>query len=279
MRVSEAIREAAQELAETSETARLDAELLMAHALCLTRSEMLLRATHMPQPDGFCGLIERRKKHEPVAYIIGQQEFFGRQFKVTPDVLIPRPDSETVIEAALDAIGGSASARVLDLGTGSGCLLLTILAERGAYTGVGLDRSKAALEVAKQNAQRLGLEGRARFELLDWHELASGQSLVEGLAGFDLVIANPPYVEDGAELRPDVRDFEPSEALFAGSDGLDDYRAIIPMLRGLLRSEGSAVIELGATQADAVGEIAAREGFAIRVRNDLANRPRALVLS
>ena len=273
MTVAEALREAARRLEAVSDTARLDAELLMAAALKATRSEVLLRYTGNREPDGFAALVERRLTHEPVAYILGRQEFYGRDFLVTRDVLIPRADSETTLEAALKA--RPSARRVVDLGVGSGALLLSYLAENPASEGTGIDRSPEALAVAADNAERFGLAARCDLRMADWRQPA----WAEGLGTFDLVLANPPYVEDDAELDPSVRDHEPAGALFAGPEGLDDYRILLPQLPFLLAPQGTAVIEIGASQAEAVGALAEAAGFAAVLHNDLAGRPRALELS
>lgn len=270
--VGEAVRDGAERLARVSDTARLDAELLMACALGCTRAELLLRHLRAPAPAGFAGLVARRLAREPVAYIVGEQEFYGRVFRVSPAVLIPRADSETTLVAALEAQPGAR--RVLDCGTGSGALLLTVLAERAGATGVGIDASTDVLEVARDNARRLGLADRAELRLADWTQ----PDWREGLGGFDLVIANPPYVESNAELAPEVREHEPAAALFAGSDGLDAYRALVPQLPALLEPGGIAVLEMGHRQADAVSALAARGGMKTELRRDLAGRPRALIL-
>jgi release factor glutamine methyltransferase len=270
--VAEALREAAARLAATSDTARLDVELLMAHALGVSRSDLLLGHMQDAVPGSFAGLAERRAAHEPVAYILGRKEFYGRDFLVAPGVLIPRMDSETTVMAALDAV--PAPARVLDCGVGSGALLLTVLAERRQAEGVGVDRSTQALMIASANATQLGLERRARLERRDWSE----PGWTDGLGRFDLVLANPPYVEDDAPIAPDVRQWEPEGALFAGPEGLDDYRVLIPQLPGLLAPDGAAVLEIGAAQDRQVAEIAAACGFAGELHRDLAGRPRALVL-
>ena len=269
MTVADALREAARQLAARSDTARLDAELLMAHALGVSRSDVLLRHMQEPEPASFAALVERRAGHEPVAYIVGRKEFYGREFVVGPGVLIPRMDSETTVAAALEAC--PAPRRVLDCGVGSGALLLTVLAEAGGG-GVGIDRSPEALAIAARNAR-----SHTRGVMLlrrDWHE----PGWTRGLGRFDLILANPPYVEDDAPMAPDVRHWEPEGALFAGPEGLDDYRVLIPQLPELLTESGVTVLEIGATQAEQVTEIAAQSGFACELHRDLADRPRALVL-
>lgn len=270
--VAEALREAARRLEPVSDTARLDAELLMAETLGVSRSEMFLRHLEGPAPDAFDGLVARRLAYEPVAQIVGHKEFYGREFRVSRDVLTPRADSETIVAAALEA--APSAKRLLDCGTGSGALLLSLLAELPAARGVGIDRSAAALMVAKDNAARLGLVDRVEFSAADWHD----PQWRGGLGTFDLVIANPPYVEAGADLDPSVRDYEPAGALFAGRDGLDDYRALLPQLPFLLEPEGVAVLEIGASQAESVSQIAQNAGFRCELRRDLGGRARALVL-
>lgn len=273
MTVGEAIRAAAERLAPGSDTARLDAELLMAHLFGVSRSELLLRHMRDPAPPGFAALIERRAVHEPVAYITGEAEFYGLPLTVTPATLIPRGDSETLIEAALQHAG--ARGRALDLGTGAGALLLAVLANRPGWAGVGIDASPEALAVAEGNAEALGLAGRSAWHVRSWR--APGWA--DDLGTFDLVLCNPPYVEDTADLDPQVRDHEPHSALFAGPEGLDDYRVLIPQLRALMNEAALAVLEIGANQAEAVGALADASGFATALRRDLAGRARALLLS
>ena len=272
MKVSDALRDATALLSTTSDTARLDAELLMAHALGVTRSELLLRHMADAPPPGFPALVARRAEHEPVAYILGRKEFFSREFAVTHDVLIPRMDSETTVAAALEAM--PSPHRVLDCGVGSGALLLTVLAERPEATGVGIDRSDEALAVAARNAERLGLRARVRLLRRDWDE----ERWADDLGSFDLILANPPYVEDDAPIAAAVRRWEPAGALFAGSDGLDAYRSLVPQLPALLEPGGAAVLEIGATQAEAVSAIAVAAGSSSELHRDLGGRPRALVL-
>lgn len=269
-----AIRDAAIRLAEVSDTPRLDAELLMAHALAVPRSELLLRRMRDEAPDGFAALVDRRLAHEPIAYILGKQEFFGLEFRVSPAVLIPRADSETLVEAALAARPGAR--RVLDCGTGSGALLLAVLSMLPGASGVGVDRSEEALAVASANVRRLRMGERARMALADWDR----PGWADGLEGpFDLVLANPPYVEDAADLSPSVRGHEPAGALFAGADGLDAYRVLVPQLGGLLAPGGAALVEIGATQAQAVADLAGAAGLTARLHRDLAGRPRVLEMA
>jgi len=271
--VAEAIRKATDQLKATSDTARLDAELLMALALGVGRSEMLLRHMTDEAPSSFEVFIVRRARHEPIAHITGTQEFYGRPFAVTRDTLIPRGDTETLIDAALELAPGAE--RVLDLGTGSGAILVSALLELENATGVATDRSEAALEVARRNATDLGVgEGRARFELRDWTK----PEWSKGLGAFDLVLANPPYVEDGASLAPNVSGYEPIGALFAGPEGLDDYRILVPQLRSLMDERALAILEIGASQGEYVAQIARDHGFDVELRKDLAGRPRCLVL-
>ena len=273
MTIAEAIRLAAGRLSETSDTSRLDAELLMAHALGTSRSDLLLKHMSDLVPSRFATLVERRLANEPVAYIIGHQEFFGLDILVSPDVLIPRGDSETIVEAALKRAGDTG--RVIDLGTGSGCLLLAFLAGKPGWIGVGIDASEAATMVAQTNAQALNLAERTEMKAGDW----STPGWSDHLGRFDLVLSNPPYVETGADLAPSVREFEPPSALFAGADGLEEYRQLIPQLPGLLSPEGIAIFEIGYAQAGAVSQIATTHGFSCEIQLDLAGRARAAILT
>lgn len=274
MTIAQALRDAAALLDDVSDTARLDAELLMAHALGVSRSDLLLRHMRDKVPPGFTALLERRRGHEPVAYILGRQEFFGLDFAVSPAVLIPRADSEVLVEAALAV--GPAAKTVLDCGTGSGALLAAVLVNLPAAQGVGIDRSAEALAVATANAAALGLSDRARMVLADWDQpgWAEGHD-----APFDLILANPPYVEDAADLALSVRAHEPQGALFAGIEGLDAYRRLLPQLPGLLSPGGAALVEIGHAQARQVTAIAAAAGFAAVLHRDLGGRARVLELS
>lgn len=268
--VAERLRTAALALGPASSTARLDAELLMAAALGVSRSDLLLRHMRDPAPPAFEPLFARRAAHEPVAYILGEAEFYGLSLRVTPEVLIPRGDSETLVEAARAALAARPPARILDCGVGSGALLLAALSLWPAAEAVGIDRSPGALKVAAGNGAALGRD--VRWLARDWDE----PGWAADLGRFDLVLANPPYVEDDAPLERVVRDYEPAGALFAGVEGLDAYRVLVPQLPGLLADEGIAVLEIGSRQAEAVRAIAQVVGFETTLHHDLAGRPRAL---
>lgn len=265
-----ALRRAADLLAGVSDTPRLDAELLLAHAMGTSREAMLLGADQAVPPS-FDALVQRRLAREPVAYIIGTRSFWTLDLAVTPAVLIPRPDSETLIEAAIDHFQGRAPANILDLGTGSGALLLASLDQWPGAWGVGVDRSADALAVARGNAGRLGMADRALFVRGDWADALD--------ARFDLILCNPPYVEAGAILAADVVGFEPHVALFAGAEGLDDYRTIIPQLSRLIAPAGVAVLEIGSDQAVCVGALIRAHDLAVTCRQDLAGRDRCLVVT
>jgi len=269
MKLREALADAARRLTATSETPRLDAELLMAHALGVSREELLLRHLNNPAPPNFEELLARREQGEPVAYITGLRAFWTIELEVGPGVLIPRPDSETLIEAALEHFGEPGPATILDLGTGSGALLLAALQQWPSARGVGLDTSIEAIRIARANVRRLGLRARARITSGGWL----------GLGGpHDLILCNPPYIPAGEKLPREVADYEPAEALFAGDDGLDDYRMIAPVLRPQLASGGIACIEIGAGQEHAVRKYFEAEGFSVSGRKDLAGHVRCLAV-
>jgi release factor glutamine methyltransferase len=274
--VGPAIAEARARLAAAGiEAAGLDARLLAAHVfdcgvgVLIGRPE---RPIDEAESTRFEAAVRRRLDHEPLAYILGDREFWSLSLRVTRDTLIPRPETETVVEAALAWHGQRGGpVRIVDLGTGSGCLLLALLAELPEAWGVGVDRSEPALAVAQDNAERLGVADRASFVCADWATALAG--------GFDLVVCNPPYIADGewAELAPDVREFEPSLALRAGADGLAAYRAILPDLPRLVAANGAAFLELGGANAHEVSGLAATAGMqAAGITRDLAGRPRCL---
>lgn len=269
------MRNAAAKLAVVSETPRLDAELLMAHALGLSRSDMLLRQSDLVVPKDFAGLLARRMSDEPVAYITGIQDFWDLSLNVTADVLIPRGDSETLIDAAVEAFAKAGPERILDLGTGSGALLLAALSAFPGAVGTGVDASVSALAVAQGNAGALGFEHRSTWLHLDWRDAG----WTRGLAGpFNLILCNPPYIETGAPLSPMVAEYEPRSALFSGPEGLDDYRILLPQIPALLAPNGTAIFEIGHEQADAVSDLAANAGLSCELRRDLAKKPRALLM-
>lgn len=270
------LREATAALEGISPTPRLDAELLLAHALLMDRSAMLLRQHDINAPDSYAGLLARRMADEPVAYITGVQAFWDLELCVTPDVLIPRSDSETLLEAAVDWFGeDNAPLHIADLGTGSGALLLAALSIFPDAVGIGLDASADALKVASDNARRLRFADRAQFERRDWTKA----DWTKGLGQFDLILCNPPYIEDAATLAPMVSDHEPHSALFAGADGLNDYRILIPSLRHLLHAGGVAFFEIGYNQADSVRALGAEAGYLTELRHDLAGNPRVMRFS
>jgi release factor glutamine methyltransferase len=241
-------------LATVSDTPDLDARILWDHA--------------QGDPATFTALIARRLAHEPVAYITGTKSFWTIDLDVSPAVLIPRPDSETLIEAALAHFGAAGPRRVLDLGTGSGALLLAALDQWPDATGVGIDASPAALEIARANAARIA-PGRAAMIEGDWS--GTGEA-------FDLVLCNPPYIAADETLMADVADWEPASALFAGTDGLDDYRLIAPVLARQIAPGGVACIEIGHRQRDAVTALIEQEGLSVTCRPDLAGRDRCLIV-
>ena len=275
MTITDTLRTAAHDLAGVSDTPRLDAELLMAECLGIDRSTLLLNRMRDDVPSGFAALVARRLAHEPVAYIIGRQDFWTLTLKVTPAVLIPRADSETLIEAAIDALAERPPAKILDLGTGSGALLLAAMSEWPKAQGVGIDASAAALAIAQSNASALGFADRTQMLPGDWRHPGWQQPLP---CLFDLIVCNPPYVESTALLAPQVMEHEPHSALFAGEDGLDDYRILIPALPSLLAPQGIAILEIGAGQREDVAALATASGFAVDCRQDLAGHDRALIL-
>lgn len=252
-----------------SDTPRLDAELLMAHALGVSRDALLLRHLDDPAPAAFAALFARRLAHEPVAYITGSRAFWTIDLVVGPGALVPRADSETLLDAAVAHFVNRPPATILDLGTGPGTLLLAALDQWPEASGLGVDRSAAALAMARANADRLGLAPRARFAEGDW---AAGID-----ARFDLILANPPYIGTDEPLPPEVRDHEPAGALYAGADGLDAYRAIVPDLPRLLAPGGVVILEIGHTQAEWVGALVEATGLSWSLRHDLGGRPRAIV--
>lgn len=260
------------------DSADADARLLIAYALGIDRAELMAngeRPLSEDQTQAIDALGERRLKREPVARIFGHKEFWSLKLVLSPAVLLPRPETETVVEAALDVLVRGAlrmeKLRILDIGTGSGALLLALLSELPHAAGIGTDISASALGVARANAGRNGLGLRCTFVACD---------IAAGLTGpFDLIVSNPPYVARGeiASLAPEVRDYDPAVALDGGTDGLDGYRAIAAEARRLLAPGGRLMVELGAGQEPAVRALFSNAGLTVgAAHKDLAGIPRAL---
>jgi release factor glutamine methyltransferase len=281
--IRQAFVETAQILREAGiETPELDARLLLCHAAGLTHERYVARAREVLCPDEAArleGAIARRLKREPVARIMGEREFYGRSFVLGPDTLDPRPDTETLIEAVLDIVRKKGwrdrPLELLDLGTGTGCILVTLLAELPHARGIGMDLSAEALAIAVANAGRHGVSTRASFVAADWLDAVTGT--------FDLILSNPPYLATGeiAGLAEEVATYDPRIALDGGPDGLDAYRRIAARAGDHLSQNGRILVEIGPGQAEAVAAIFAGAGLrpdeALGFRLDLAGRPRLVV--
>ena len=260
------------------DTARLDARVLMAHVM--ERDQAWLIGHGDEQLPYYARaryeeLAARRADREPIAYLTGVREFWSLDLSVTPDTLIPRPDSEALVETALE-IAWTDKLRILDLGTGSGCLLLAILTERRCAQGLGIDINEGAVRIAEQNARTLGLSNRARFRAGTW----ATTSPMAKEERFDLVVSNPPYIPDRdiAGMAPDVRVFEPLGALSGGRDGLEAYREIAAHLQDLIVPDGYFIGEFGLGQGLAVGQILHAAGLqVIGFRADVAGRERCVI--
>src|SRR5262245_5562386 len=259
-----------------TDEADLDARLLAEHVLGWTTEYFFAHANEAAPPGfdaSFDALIHRRASREPFAYIVGHQEFWGLDIEVSPAVLIPRPETELIVEAACGVFPDpSAAVAVADVGTGSGCIAVALARERGRAVILAIDESEAALDVARRNAERLGVAGRITFRHADLLEDVNGR--------FDLVVSNPPYVSDGdrAGIQPEVR-FEPAEALYAGSDGLDVVRRLVPQAAERLKPGGMLIFEFGFWQADPVSQlISSAPGLRmVGLRNDLQGIPRIAI--
>lgn len=251
-----------------------DARLLLEAGAGVSRLDIVTdprRELTAEQVANVQALADRRVAREPVAHITGTRHFWKQELRVSPDVLIPRPETEHVVEAALERLPFAEPVRVLDLGTGSGAILFAILSDRPLATGVGVDLSVDAIQVAMANAAQLGLGERVSFVQSDWDARIQG--------AFDMVVSNPPYIAtaDIEDLAPEVARFEPRLALDGGADGLDAYRAIIPSLANLLRPGGAFALEIGKGQEREVAELAAQSGLGdIAHRNDLAGIARVV---
>ncbi len=271
----EALREAVRTLSETGVDAPArEARLLLSDVLRTSAAEVIGIEDEPSSPtqlDQFRAAVDRRAKHTPLSRIRGWREFYGRRFAVTDDVLDPRPETEHLVEEGLKRLppGG----RVLELGVGSGCVLLTLLLEQPLATGVGVERSPGALKMARTAAEEFEVQDRVRFIEGCW-EAALGEP------PFDLIVSNPPYIPtaDIADLAPEVRDHDPRMALDGGPDGLDAYRAIVPLASQLLAAGGWLVLEVGAGQAGEVRAMMAMQGLKELMRvNDLAGHARVVL--
>ncbi len=268
--IAELLRQSSECLAGISPTPQLDAELLLACALERPRTYLRAWPEAIPHPDQqerFRQLVKRRRSGEPVAYLLGWREFWSHAFQVGPEVLIPRPETELLVEAALALVPEHQHATIADLGTGSGAIAISLGLERPRARLIAIDLSAAVLGVARSNACRLGANNVA-FVRGDW--LAAFAP-----AGFDLIVSNPPYVAaDDPHLTGDIR-FEPAAALVGGSDGLEAFRRLIPQARRCLKPGGWLLLEHSPEQPDAVAEMLQREGFkTIACHRDLEDRPR-----
>ena len=270
--VARALADATRLLSATSDSPRLDAELLMAEALHIDRDRLILDPPDREPPKRFFTMVKRRSKGEPVAYITGRRAFWNIELHVGPGVLIPRPDSEVLISSALDHFdGGSGPKRILDLGTGPGTLLLAALDLWPEATGIGVDSSRRALSYASANSRRLGFERRAKLKIGDWAKGIDEK--------FELILCNPPYVAEDEPLGSGVAEHEPEEALLAGPEGLDSIRQVAPEIPRLLAPGGLAAVEIGASQGEAAMELLRRDGLSARIEKDFGGRDRAVLLS
>lgn len=277
--VSCALDRAAQRLAGAGiDRAWHEARLLLAHLTGLSVASQIADPDRLLENEAqtrFEQLIARRENHEPISHLTGEREFWSLPFKVSDAVLDPRPDSETLIEAALDLFPDpDAGLTVLDLGTGSGCLLLSVLKSRPRARGTGVDVSAEALRIAVENADCLDVSRRARFVCGDWGTALDGQ--------FDLVLCNPPYIstETLAGLAPEVARYEPRTALDGGADGLMAYRNLLPQLSRLLRSDGVAMVEIGADQTTKITTLVKKNGLRVsKVYRDLSGIERCLAVT
>jgi release factor glutamine methyltransferase len=277
--VSTALDRAAQRLTHAGiDRPRFEARLLLTHSAGLSQARQIADPDHVLGEDvetQFEELIARRENHEPMSHLTGEREFWSLPFGVSSAVLDPRPDSETLVAAALENFpdpGGACS--ILDLGTGSGCLLLSVLKNRLAARGIGVDVSPEALRIAVKNADRLDLSRRAGFVCGDWGTAVDGS--------FDLILCNPPYISTGelANLAPEVARYEPWSALDGGADGLAAYRDLLPQLSRLLRADGVALVEIGAGQTADVAAIAKIFGLRVsHIYRDLAGIQRCLAFT
>ena len=257
-----------------SNAAAIDAEVLARHALGWDRARLLAYGRD-PSPDGFesrfAALVGRRARREPVALITGSKEFWGLEFELSNDVLIPRPETEMIVEAVCDERRGRGAAKILDVGTGSGCLAVALATEFPSSFVVATDISDKALAIARRNAARHGVADRVR--------LVRGDLLDAVGSGFDVIVSNPPYVPSGVELSPDIVRYEPAVALYGGEDGLALLERLIASARRHLAPDGLFVVEFGFGQDDRVEELARAAGWRdVKFRSDLQDIPRIALI-
>ncbi len=266
---AEWLRRAEQQLIEAGvDSPRLDAELLLAHSLGVSRATLRI---HLDDsiPEGVDGLLERRLLREPLSYILGKKEFFGRDFAVGPGVLVPRPETEILVERALKWLAGKPGARILDVGTGSGCIAITLALEMPGSQVCAVDISADALQAARSNGHALG----ANVEWLELDGFPPGGT-------FDLVVSNPPYIASAYDLSPEVGQYEPSLALFGGEDGLDFYRRLATEAPNHLSPAGAMILEIGFDQGETVPRILEESGWVdCTVTPDLSGLPRVVQAS
>lgn len=245
------------------DTPELDARILMRHTLSLTDAD-LITGQGAPTNEQLAVLeqaVQRRLSGEPVSRILGFREFWGMKFKITPDTLDPRPDTERLVEMAIETMKEHPPRRILDLGTGTGCILLALLKEFPGATGIGVDINPGAVDVSRENMENNGLSGRAAFLVSNWTD-----SLPDQGALFDLIVSNPPYIpeSDIESLSPEVRNHDPILALAGGKDGLDPYRLLIMKIRKILSPQGICLFEIGQNQDTDVRRLVEESGLVVR---------------
>ncbi len=279
--VSTALNNAEKILQETSvATYKLDAKILLSHTLNLTNSEnLILKLNEKISSDDYLKyihLIERRLKFEPIAYIIGSKDFWKQKYTINNNVLIPRPETELIIELLLKKLKDKIDSKlhVLDLGTGSGCIILSLLSELKFSTGIGIDISEKALNIAKLNAKKFNLNERVNFKISNWFDN------LENTDKFDIIISNPPYIpiDEWKNLDPNVLNFEPKGALTDNHDGLENYRIIANSTKKFLKKDGLIVLEMGFGQSKEIKEMFCAKGYEIEIFKDLQSIDRIAII-
>lgn len=261
------------------DTPDLDARILVRHCLQLTDAD-LITGHAQPTPDQMTALdvaIECRLAGEPVSRILGYREFWGLRFKITPDTLDPRADTERLVEMALESMKNTPPARILDLGTGTGCILLALLTEFPQATGLGIDINPGAVDVSRENMESIGLSDRASFRQGNWTD-----SLIESDGLFDLIVSNPPYIPEAdiESLSVEVRNHDPILALVGGRDGLEPYRILITEIKKFLSPQGRALFEIGQNQDADLVRLVEESGLKlVRIGADYAGIPRVVEIT